>query len=71
MVRYGPNHFLDQDWVYNRANIDASKVVWAREMEQAADNADLQAYFHDRVCWILEPDVDQLRLTPCPPLRTP
>ena len=71
MVRYGAKHFLDQEWVYNRADIDRAKVVWAREMVNAADNADLQAYFHDRACWILEPDVDQSRLTPCSPLRTP
>jgi hypothetical protein len=71
IVRYGVNHFLEQEWVYNRADIDHAKVVWAREMPQAADNADLQAYFHARACWILEPEVDQLKLTPCPPLVAP
>jgi hypothetical protein len=57
--------------VYNRADIDHAKVVWAREMPHAADNVDLHAYFHDRTCWILEPDVDQLKLSPCPPLAAP
>jgi hypothetical protein len=71
MVRYGADHFIEQEWVYNRADIDHSKVVWAREMPNAADNVDLNAYFHDRMCWILEPDVDQLQLTPCPSLAVP
>ncbi len=71
MVRYGADHFIEQEWVYNRADIDHAKVVWAREMPHAADNVDLHAYFHDRTCWILEPDVDQLKLSPCPPLAAP
>jgi hypothetical protein len=40
-------------------------------MANAADDADLKAYFHDRTCWILEPDVDQAKLTPCAPLGAP
>jgi hypothetical protein len=71
IVRYAPDHFLEQEWVYNRADIDQSIVVWAREMSNAADNVDLQAYFHDRACWILEPDVDQRKLAPCMPLVLP
>jgi hypothetical protein len=64
-------HYLDQEWVYNRADVDHAKVVWAREMALRSDNVDLQAYFHARTCWILEPDVDQKKLTPCPPLAAP
>ena len=71
MVRYGENHYLDQEWVYNHADVDHAKVVWAREMSLRSDNVDLQAYFHNRTCWILEPDVDQQKLTPCPPLAAP
>jgi len=33
IVAYGPSHDLAGEWVYNEADIDAAKVVWARDME--------------------------------------
>ena len=33
IVRYASDHAPFDDWVYNAANIDKSKVVWAREAE--------------------------------------
>jgi hypothetical protein len=65
IVRYTPDHVAHEDWVYNDANIDASPIVWAREMD-AARNAELLAYFHDRHVWLLEPDRDLLKLTGYP-----
>lgn len=56
IVRYAPRHQPDQEWVYNGADIDGSKVVWAREMTPAAD-AELIRYFHDREIWLLQADV--------------
>jgi hypothetical protein len=41
--------------VYNGADIDGSKVVWAREMD-AADNLELMRYYGDRKVWLVEPD---------------
>ena len=55
MVRYGPNHIHDEEWVYNRADINQARIVWAREMGQVK-NRDLFAYFKDRSLWILEAD---------------
>jgi hypothetical protein len=55
IVRYAPGHSPDQEWVYNHADIDASKVVWAREMDPASDEKLLQ-YFRDREVWLLRAD---------------
>ncbi len=44
IVSYEPDHDLDMEWVYNAADIDAAKVVWARDMGRR-DNAELLQYF--------------------------
>jgi hypothetical protein len=61
IVRYSPDHTPNWEWVYNDADIDAATVVWAREMD-AARNAELIRYFHERRVWLLEPDRDELNL---------
>ena len=63
IVRYGPRHSVHQEWVNNHADIDASKVVWAREMDPASD-AQLVGYFRDRKTWLLELDDPLVRLSP-------
>ena len=52
IVRYGPMHVPHHEWVYNDADIDASEIVWARDMGPER-NRTLIEYFHDRSVWIL------------------
>jgi hypothetical protein len=66
VVRYSDTHSAHAEWVYNDADIDASPVVWAREMNPEAD-ARLLQYFNERQVWLLEPDLLPLRLKPYPP----
>ncbi|MBZ5609043.1 MAG: hypothetical protein LAP38_12350 [Acidobacteriia bacterium] len=63
LVRYAPNHYVHREWVYNLANIDAQRIIWAHEMGPREDRPFI-AYFHDRYVWILEPDQSPPRLTP-------
>lgn len=53
VVRYGVQHSPLLEWVYNEADIDAAKVVWAREMAPAEDKQ-LIDYFKDRKVWLLD-----------------
>ena len=55
LVRYKPNHDPLREWVYNEADIDRARIVWAREMD-ASSNRRLLQYFKDRRAWLLEPD---------------
>jgi hypothetical protein len=67
MVRYGPAHSLENEWVYNEADIDGAKVVWAREMD-SAQNRKLFEYFKDRHVWLVEvgQDHSSAEVTPYP-----
>jgi len=65
IVRYEPDHNPLDEWVYNAANIDDSKVIWAREMD-AADNLELLRYYRGRRVWLVEPDATPVRITPYP-----
>ncbi len=65
-VRYLPGHDVNQEWVYNRANIDASQVVWTRDMGNS-ENRKLIEYFQDRKVWSLQPDHVPPHLQPYTP----
>jgi len=65
IVRYGKDHNPLDEWVYNHADINDSKVVWAREMD-AADNLELIRYYQNRQVWLVEPDAIPARISPYP-----
>ena len=66
MVRYIDDHNIHDDWVYNKAEIDSSKVIWAREIDPEQDGK-LFDYFRDRKIWLVTPDTDNTHLEPYTP----
>lgn len=62
LVRYSPEHRLDNEWVWNHADIDASQTVWAQDM--GAQNAELIRYYPDRKVWLLEADQQPVKVVP-------
>jgi hypothetical protein len=65
IVRYGPAYDPGRqiEWVYNRADIDHAKVIWAREMGDV-ENARLLEYYRHRHLWLIEPDRQPVHLRP-------
>jgi hypothetical protein len=55
IVRYGPHHDVDWEWVYNAADIDGAKIVWARDMGDP-NNQELLQYFGSHHSWNLNGD---------------
>jgi hypothetical protein len=63
LVRYGINHFPDDEWVYNSPDIAHSKVIWAREMDKSS-NDQLIDYYRGRQIWLVQPDKSEGALLP-------
>ncbi|HKI25306.1 MAG TPA: hypothetical protein VKA07_03225, partial [Candidatus Sulfotelmatobacter sp.] len=61
IVRYGPGHNRDEEWVWNEASIDQAKVVWARDMGENG-NQELLQYFKNRHFWQIDGDSAAPRL---------
>lgn len=54
-VHYPDEHIVHRDWVYNRADIPGSEVIWARPIDSESD-ASLVAAYGDRRVWDLTVD---------------
>jgi len=65
LVRYTDPHSPHEEWVYNGADIDGQYVVWAHDLGPAADRQ-LLDYYKSRHAWLLQPDIDPLRLVKYP-----
>ena len=55
LVDYGAGHNVHQEWVYNAAEIDHSRIVWARRIP-GRDLTPLLNYFAGRQTWVVYPD---------------
>jgi len=64
IVRYSrTRHNVHQEWVYNRADIDRAKIVWAREIPGMSSQP-LLNYFKGRKFWLVEPEADPVQIKP-------
>ena len=55
IVRYRPDHNPNREWVYNDADIEHSKVIFARDMGPV-ENKEIIDFMHDRRPLILDAD---------------
>jgi hypothetical protein len=55
IVSYGPGHSVHNEWVYNEADIDGAKVIFARAINSRED-CRLIEYFKLRRIWSLDAD---------------
>ncbi len=61
-VHYSPHHVYQDEWVWNSADIDASRIVYARDLGPAEDEK-LIRYYPNRKVILLEPDESTPRLS--------
>jgi hypothetical protein len=65
-VRYSSTHdVLSEEWVYNKADIEHAKIIWARDMG-TANNQELLNYYKDRQVWLVDPDAEPPQILPYP-----
>jgi hypothetical protein len=63
LVRYVPTFNPSWDWVWNSADIDAQRVVWAHDLG-AERNRELLAYYPHRDVWLLTVRLGEKALVP-------
>ncbi|PYX48102.1 MAG: hypothetical protein DMG79_12655 [Acidobacteria bacterium] len=65
IVCYGPDHNVVRDWIFNAPDIDAARIVWARDMGMEK-NLELLRYFRNRHSWLMSGDESPPQLEPYP-----
>ncbi len=61
-VHYSPQHIFQEEWVWNAADIDSSRVVFARDLGLKENKKLMRYYPERRVLWF-EADTDPPRLS--------
>jgi len=70
IVRYPEGYNVHDDWVFNGAEIDSAKLLWARETNPQ-QNQKLLDYFKNRQIWLIEPEENNTELLPYPLAAAP
>jgi 4-amino-4-deoxy-L-arabinose transferase-like glycosyltransferase len=55
LVRYTPTHASWQEWVFNGADLQGERLLWARSLDPQTDRAVIAA-FPGRQVWLVTPD---------------
>jgi hypothetical protein len=66
-VQYHRNQYATTEWIYNEADIDGARIVWAQDMGPEM-NQEVLRYFSDRRAWFVNADDAPYRLRPYSPL---
>jgi hypothetical protein len=48
-------------WIYNEADIDSARIVWARDLGEDRNRV-LRTYFRDRTVWMVDPNFEPATL---------
>ena len=62
IVRYSQHYYLPTEWVYNGADIDNAKVIWAHDLRRKR-NRELLNYYRKRTIWLVDPSIDPEKRT--------
>jgi hypothetical protein len=62
IVHYRPEHEPFAEWVYNQADIQNARVIWARDMGQV-ENEQMGSAWGNRKIWLLDADAKPPRVS--------
>ena len=63
IVSYSASHQVFDEWVYNKADIDSAKVMWANDMGPN-ENRQLLAKYPARKAWLIQVDDSPVEVSP-------
>jgi len=70
LVRYPAKFNIFDEWVYNAADIDRSRIIWARSLDPTSDR-ELLNYYKNRRFWTVDFAKDPYELVAlCQPVRS-
>ena len=56
LVQYSESHNVHQEWVYNEADMDNAKILWAHDDRLEWQQLLVEQYQSERQIWQLKPD---------------